>query len=127
MYVGIWLTQNQDSYTQKCTAFIPLGPMLMQMSTGLAFGPVAHAHCHFCIRSHDVYLIMHSLHSPLIPDHNWQGRVGNLQCVLLHKGGSEVSPFYAACRPGIAIYPVSSEVSSSVPPDGMAFFRGCMS
>ena len=47
---------------------------------------------------------------------------------MLHrKGSSEVSPFCAACRPGIVIYPVSSEVSSSVPPDGMAFIRGRMS
>ena len=52
---------NQDCYTQKCTAFMPQGPTLMQMSMGLAFGPVTHAHCHFCICHHDIYLITHSL------------------------------------------------------------------
>ena len=70
MHAGIWLTQNQDSYSQKCTAFMLPGPMLMQMSTGLVFGPVAHAHCHFYVRHRDVYLITHSLHSHLIPDHS---------------------------------------------------------
>ena len=38
------------------------GPTLMPMSTGLAYGPVTHAHYHFCIRRRDVYLVMHYLH-----------------------------------------------------------------
>ena len=61
---GDLANSNQDCYTQKCTAFILPGPMFMQMSTGLAFGPVAHAHCHFCICHREVYLFTHSLHSP---------------------------------------------------------------
>ena len=46
---------------------------------------------------------------------------GNLWRVFHRRGGSEISPFCAACWPGIVIYPVSSEVSSSVLPDGTAF------
>ena len=64
----------------------------------------------------------------ILPPDPWsqhkQGHVGNLRRVLIRKGGSEVSPFCAACRPGIVIYPVLSEVSSSVPPDGIAFVQG---
>ena len=62
MHAGIRLTPIQDGYTQKCTAFMPPGPTLMQMSTGLAFGPVAHEHGHFCVRRRDIYLVTRSLH-----------------------------------------------------------------
>ena len=78
------------------------------------------------LRHHrDFYLVTRSLHPPLIQHR--QGRVGHLRRVLRRKGGSDVSPFCAACRPSIVIYPVSSEVSSSILPNGMAFVRGRMS
>ena len=58
---GDLANSNWDCYTQKCTAFMPLGPTLMQMSTGLTFSSVSHVHCHFCICRCDVYLVMHFL------------------------------------------------------------------
>ena len=94
--------------------------MLMQMSMGFAFDPMR-----IVISASTAMTLTSSriLYTPSWSQHR-QSRIGNLQHVLHHKSSSEVSPFCAACRPGIVIYPLSSEVSSSVPPDRMAFVRG---